>query len=118
MPAGRTPQQNAPILPQNQNGQDSKYLETFPTCCKFGKLSWASLLLSVGFFVWWLFWAWASLQKPGANLHILWLGLPLWFWISCVVSLPLLWVASLFLLPEDAEPSKTRRQRTPQPKQR
>ena len=76
------------------------------------KYSLHSLFLSLGFFAWWLFWAWASLQKSGANLHILWLGLPLWFWFSCVASLPLLWVASLFLLPEDADSANAQPQRT------
>ena len=74
-----------------------------------------SLFLSLGFFAWWLFWAWASLgkapylQKLVTSLHIFWLGLPLWFWLSCVASLPLLWIASWFLLPESAKPTKTRR---------
>ena len=78
-----------------------------------------SLFLSLGFFAWWLFWAWASLgkapylQKLVAGLHIFWLGLPLWFWLSCVASLPLLWIASWFLLPEDAKPTKTCRQAQP-----
>ena len=110
--AGQNPLQN-PENPQNVNQPTHAKPENTSV-----KYSLCSLFLSLGFFVWWLFWAWASLekspylQKLAASLHIFWLGLPLWFWFSCVVSLPLLWIASLFLLPEDAKPakpSKTRR---------
>ena len=107
-----------PARPQNaeQNHPENLQNANQPTHAKpentSAKYSLCSLFLSLGFFVWWLFWAWASLekspylQKLAASLHIFWLGLPLWFWLSCVVSLPLLWMASLFFLPEDAKPTK------------
>ncbi|WGK69421.1 hypothetical protein P0082_00760 [Candidatus Haliotispira prima] len=64
----------------------------------------SSLLLSLVFFLWWFGWPLLSLHSGLENvLQRLWGGLPLWFWLSCVASLFLLFFAAVFFLPKKEE---------------
>ncbi len=83
-----------------------------------GSLSYHSLLLSLWFYGWWFLWPLLSLIGPsdsalaslakldilaklGYLLQQLWLGLPLWFWLSSIVSWLLLLALCLIHLPKD-----------------
>ena len=64
-----------------------------------------SLWLSLGYFLWWFTWGWLSLSPISAVSALLqdfWAGLPIWFWLSCIFSLLLLFLCSYFFLPKES----------------
>ena len=87
---------------QEQNTQDwqSEQNSQAPTLGK------RSLILSLAFFAWWFLWAVLGTHSGlAARLNLIFLGLPLWFWLSSIVSLPLLFSLSIWLLPDNPRPA-------------
>lgn len=62
------------------------------------RLGYRSLFLSLAFYFWWF--VWALLGQYQAWARHFYAGLPLWFWLGCVISLPLLLELIYLYLPK------------------
>ena len=119
-----------PLPPSTKNtkvlqarGPNSAEVPEISPFLKKGSLSRNSLLLSLLFYIWWLCWpllslieqsdspvelplVWGLINKISQALQQLWLGLPLWFCLSSIISLLLLFLLCWIYLPKEDNPHR------------
>ncbi len=57
-----------------------------------------SVALYVGFFIWWYFTGYGIAEKGTPETYTYILGLPMWFFLSCIVGYVLFCIASVIIV--------------------